>query len=108
MLRNSPLIKLQGKANFLAWFGGVNELVEKLPKECDEMLLCITINDSMVNSIDINNVKSIYMLGALIKYVYGKYVSDMNSIQSAMQPIKTFCHLVVISRQSRTYKFANH
>ena len=24
LLRNSPLIKLQGKTNFLPWFGGVN------------------------------------------------------------------------------------
>ena len=30
-------------ANFLPWFGGVNELVDKLPKTCDEMQLCITM-----------------------------------------------------------------
>ena len=32
LLRNSPLIKLRGKTNFLPWFGGVNELVENLPR----------------------------------------------------------------------------
>ena len=37
LLRNSPLNKLQGKTNFLSCFGGINELVEKLPKTCDEM-----------------------------------------------------------------------
>ena len=87
LLRNSPLIKLQGKANFLPWFGGVNELVDKLPKTCDEMLLYMTIKESMVNSIDIHNIKSIYTLAALIKYVYGRYASDMNIIQNAMRPI---------------------
>ena len=56
LLRNAPLIKLQGKTNFLPWFGGVNELVEKLPKTCDEMQLCMTIKDSMVNSLDIHNL----------------------------------------------------
>ena len=58
LLRNSPLIKLQGKTNFLPWFGGVNQLVEKLPKSCDEMLLCNAIKDSMVNSLDVHNLKS--------------------------------------------------
>ena len=31
LLRNSPLIKLTGKTNFLPWFGGVHQLVDKLP-----------------------------------------------------------------------------
>ena len=43
--------KLQGKTNFLPWFGGVNELVEKLPKTFYEMQLCMTIKDSMVNAL---------------------------------------------------------
>ena len=37
LLRNSPLIKLQGKTNFLPWFGGIHQLVDKLPKTCDDM-----------------------------------------------------------------------
>ena len=63
LLRNSPLIKLQGNTNFLPWFGGVHQLVDKLPKTCDDMLLTNAIKDSMVNSLDIYSLKSIYTMG---------------------------------------------
>ena len=63
LLRNSPLIKLQGKTNFLPWFGDVHQLVDKLPKTCDDMLLTNAIKDSMVNSLDIYSLKSIYTMG---------------------------------------------
>ena len=62
-------------------------MVDKLPKTCDEMQLCMTIKESMVNSLDVHNLKSIYTLAGLIKYVYSRNVSDMNIIQSAMRPI---------------------
>ena len=47
----------------------------------------MTIKDSMVNSLDIHNLKSTYTMPGLMKYVYNRYVSDMNIIQSAMRPI---------------------
>ena len=47
----------------------------------------MTIKDSMVNSLDIHNLKSTYTMPGLMKYVYTRYVSDMNIIQSAMRPI---------------------
>ena len=78
LLRNSPLIKLTGKTNFIPWFGGEHHLVYKLPKTCDDMLLTDAIKNSMVNPLDMHSLKSIYTMAGLMKHVYTRYVSDMN------------------------------
>ena len=46
------------------------------------------IKDTFDNVVDINNTKGMTELDKIMRYIQGKYVSDINIISSTMKPIE--------------------